>query len=764
VSDVFISYSRKNSAFARCLIDRLILFGKDAWVDWEGIPLTAPNWWAEIKAGIEGADSFVFILSPDSMASVVCNMELDYAIELRKRIVPLVYQDVETRDAFASIADFQPDEAMQERLAGKDPLIISRDNWQRLSHINWVFFRETDDFDAGFETLVKTVETDLDYVQAHTRYLIRAQEWQREQQRADLLLFGGEIDRAEAWLQKAEGYAAASDTEKVKVVNPLPKDLHRDYIRVSRQADRRRRRLVRSAQLSIAVLILVLIAGFVIGSSIITRTQKQAAEIEITSAFSVGLAETQAEAAMQFVALRAVEAATVAADTDRQLATATRVAEQASDGQATLNAVSTQVIVIEATVTQAAVVEHIISEFANTMLQSDNDSAPQIARMEAMIQLYPDQSMAWQMRGLVYAELGDIVQAIADYDKAIELNPGLAEVYNNRAVAKNALGDFEGAIEDYDEAIRLDPAFGAAYHNRGLAKADLKELDGAIADYDEAIRLNPESATLYHDRGLAMFNMGDFEGAVADFDESIRLDPEYAEAYNERALAKSNLNNMEGAFADYDEAIRLDPEAAIVYVNRGADRFETGDISGAIADFDEAIRLNPEYSEAYNNRGGVNLNLGRLAAAVADFDEAIRYDPENGTAYYNRGNAKRFMEDLEGALADYDEAIRLIPRFVDAYLSRGIVKYFLGDMDGSIADNDMVLRLDPTASAAYGNRGVAYYTRAVTGESDSQEADMRQALSDWKEAERLGLELAPIVLEYITEIEADLGITPTPGS
>jgi hypothetical protein len=43
MSDVFISYSRKNSAFARRLIDKLNLTGKDAWVDWEGIPLTAPN-------------------------------------------------------------------------------------------------------------------------------------------------------------------------------------------------------------------------------------------------------------------------------------------------------------------------------------------------------------------------------------------------------------------------------------------------------------------------------------------------------------------------------------------------------------------------------------------------------------------------------------------------------------------------------------------------------------------------------------------------
>lgn len=135
-SDVFISYSRKNPTFARKLIDRLTLKGKDAWVDWEGIPLTSPNWWNEIKQGIEQADSFVFIVRPDSMASVVCNMELEYAYSLNKRIVPIIYEEVNSSESFASIADFTPDEAIEERLAGTDILLIARDNWQNLSHIN----------------------------------------------------------------------------------------------------------------------------------------------------------------------------------------------------------------------------------------------------------------------------------------------------------------------------------------------------------------------------------------------------------------------------------------------------------------------------------------------------------------------------------------------------------------------------------------------------------------------------------------------------
>ena len=78
MTDVFISYSRKDKAFVQVLNQALANSKYDAWVDWEDIPLTA-DWWEEIKAGIEGADTFIFVISPDSIASKVCGQEIDHA-------------------------------------------------------------------------------------------------------------------------------------------------------------------------------------------------------------------------------------------------------------------------------------------------------------------------------------------------------------------------------------------------------------------------------------------------------------------------------------------------------------------------------------------------------------------------------------------------------------------------------------------------------------------------------------------------------------
>lgn len=191
--DVFISYSRRDKEFVRQLFAALEAEGRDAWVDWEDIPITA-DWWQEIERGIEGANTFIFVLSPDSIASTVCNKEIVYAVQHNKRLVPIV-----RREGFNS-SQVNPE----------------------LNKRNWLFFREIDGFDAAFQTLLKTLDTDLEYVRTHTRLLIRAIEWDRRGRDDSFLLRKSDLTEAETWLAGSDGK------------EPIPTDLQRGYIQASR--------------------------------------------------------------------------------------------------------------------------------------------------------------------------------------------------------------------------------------------------------------------------------------------------------------------------------------------------------------------------------------------------------------------------------------------------------------------------------------------------------------------------------------------------
>ena len=97
MSDVFISYSRKDEQFVRRLHEGMIKRERDVWVDWEDIPLTA-DWWQEIQAGIDAADTFVFVISPDSAQSEVCFNEVAHAHNNHKRLVPVVWRELSRED------------------------------------------------------------------------------------------------------------------------------------------------------------------------------------------------------------------------------------------------------------------------------------------------------------------------------------------------------------------------------------------------------------------------------------------------------------------------------------------------------------------------------------------------------------------------------------------------------------------------------------------------------------------------------------------
>jgi len=227
--DIFISYSRRDSDFVRHLHAALTQSRYDTWVDWEDIPPTAA-WWKMIQEGIEAAHTGVFVISPDSAASEVCNQEIDHAVKCNKRLIPIVRQDVE---------EDQVHPALRE--------------------LNWIFFRQQDDFDSAFQELVEALNTDLAYARAHARLLVRALEWQQKDRNASFLMRGRDLNEAEKWLIQARNEQ-----------QPSPTQLQREFITTSRRSASSRQRTL------IGTLSVLLIAA--VGLGLFALVQKSVAE------------------------------------------------------------------------------------------------------------------------------------------------------------------------------------------------------------------------------------------------------------------------------------------------------------------------------------------------------------------------------------------------------------------------------------------------------------------------------------------------------
>jgi WD40 repeat protein len=199
--DAFLSYAREDSAFAVeglrvSLNDRSLRI----WVDVEDIQGGAV-WEERIRRGIEACKAFIFVISPDSVASEACLKELALAVAANKLIIPLKHR--------GEVADDDLPRALSEH--------------------EWIFLSTLDD-DTGMAKLVEALEEDLGWRDQHTRLAGRAREWLDNDRDRSYLLRGSDLRAAESWLGRQEGHRQAPTAE------------HSEYIARSRQAAGRRLR------------------------------------------------------------------------------------------------------------------------------------------------------------------------------------------------------------------------------------------------------------------------------------------------------------------------------------------------------------------------------------------------------------------------------------------------------------------------------------------------------------------------------------------
>src|SRR5512140_2881700 len=99
MSDVFLSYSRKDTDFVRRIFELLGARKREAWIDLHDIDYSA-KWWEEICNGIDGADNFVLFVSQNSLESLFCHREIQRALEHNKRIIPFLIQPIDQEALF----------------------------------------------------------------------------------------------------------------------------------------------------------------------------------------------------------------------------------------------------------------------------------------------------------------------------------------------------------------------------------------------------------------------------------------------------------------------------------------------------------------------------------------------------------------------------------------------------------------------------------------------------------------------------------------
>jgi WD40 repeat protein len=247
-ADIFISYSRKDIAFARLLRSSLESSGLNTWIDWERIPV-GEQWWSEISQAIERCNVFMFIISASSIGSSVCKDEINEALKNHKRVIPVLVDNV-TPEA---VREFIPE------LPGLNWVVFEKDHLFRLGEDaeaapgrdedRLVALPNTPQFEQALAKLTETVHTDWDWVKAHTQLQVDALRWSARGRDASYLVRGSALEDAEGWLARAVG----RDPQPTLLQSQFISAGRLEEARRQREAARRQRRLLRVIAIALVV-------------------------------------------------------------------------------------------------------------------------------------------------------------------------------------------------------------------------------------------------------------------------------------------------------------------------------------------------------------------------------------------------------------------------------------------------------------------------------------------------------------------------------
>jgi len=303
-----------------------------------------------------------------------------------------------------------------------------------------------------------------------------------------------------------------------------------------------------------------------------------------------------------------------------------------------------------------------------------------------VLQLNPNDAVAYNNLGDALYNQKKLREAIAAYRKAIELYPNYAAAYNGLGNALSSLTVYEffawefldildcdqqvptkmnfdcwrrkekerDPITAYRKAIELNPNYADAYNGLGNALYNQKKLDEAIAAYRKAIELNPNYADAYKGLGNALYKQEKLDEAIAAYRKAIQLNPNYAAAYNNLGNALKVQKKLDEAIAAYRKAIQLDSNFAFPYNGLGNALYKQKKLDEAIAAYRKAIQLDPNHAYAYNGLGLVFQEQGKFKEAIEQFKKSIALDS-------NFVIAKNNLKEAESLLAINELFSKYVP-------------------------------------------------------------------------------------------------------
>lgn len=228
-------------------------------------------------------------------------------------------------------------------------------------------------------------------------------------------------------------------------------------------------------------------------------------------------------------------------------------------------------------------------------LAESGQFAAAITLFDQVLQVCPNDAVAYYQRGLAYFKTDQVEAAISDYTRSLMSDASNANLYYARALAHLRQRSYEPAVADAKDAIRLRAEFAAAYHLLGTVRQQQNWIDKAVASYKQAAKLYLSQQDQTNGRRCLELIQQIQQPVQQPVQPSNSPTPAAPppltpDEFLQRTIEKAKLKNYRSAIEDLDWAIHIDPHDPRPYICRAEIKANVEDWSGAIADYRQAAR------------------------------------------------------------------------------------------------------------------------------------------------------------------------------
>ncbi|MFK8050775.1 MAG: sulfotransferase [Halioglobus sp.] len=301
---------------------------------------------------------------------------------------------------------------------------------------------------------------------------------------------------------------------------------------------------------------------------------------------------------------------------------------------------------------------------------------PALADAQALeiLQKYPSNEAALQMRGTASRLMGRTEQALSFFEPLVKKLPENAPLLYELGLCYSAMGEEKKTLKALRDAVQVDPKHSAAWlaignqltlkgDSAGATKAYKRHLatstqhpqliaaaghlqEGKIALAEplvrEVLKSNPADVSamrLLADIGIKVNRYQDAKNLL---ERALELAPDYALARNNYAVVLMRRQELSEALEQVNLLLREDPNSPRYLILKGSILVRMGDHLPALAIFEKILKKYPNQAGAQLSYGHTLKTVGRLEESIAAYRRAIEISPTIGEAYWSLANLKTF--------------------------------------------------------------------------------------------------------------------------